>query len=170
MCLIDLEGDTNFTLQNQSAVKGQKLGLCLQSLIFLSSRRVSPFLAWGYFHAHSRFARSTISEEKWGNTRSLNISYLISALVLPMPANSHAIAIVGSDRMSCIFLYIPFNAGIFYLSKEKSRFDSSVFKVKDNSAEHIFSLKDNCSMFEIEHVRLQYLHHLQIVGSDTFGS
>ena len=29
MRLIDLEGDTNFTLQNQSAVKGQKLGLCL---------------------------------------------------------------------------------------------------------------------------------------------
>ena len=29
MRLIDLEGDTNFTLQNQSAVKGEKLGLCL---------------------------------------------------------------------------------------------------------------------------------------------
>ena len=29
MCLIDLEGDTNYTIQNQSAVKGQKLGLCL---------------------------------------------------------------------------------------------------------------------------------------------
>ena len=43
MRLIDLEGDTNFTLQNQSAVKGQKLGLCLQSLIFLSPRHVSPF-------------------------------------------------------------------------------------------------------------------------------
>ena len=26
MPLIDLEGDTNFTLRNQSAVKGQKLG------------------------------------------------------------------------------------------------------------------------------------------------
>ena len=33
--------------------------------------RVSPFLAWGDFHAHSRFARSTIPEEKWGTTRSL---------------------------------------------------------------------------------------------------
>ena len=29
MRLIDLEGDTSFTLQNQSAMKGQKLGLCL---------------------------------------------------------------------------------------------------------------------------------------------
>ena len=38
----------------------------------LSPRRVSPFLAWGDFHARSRFARSTISEEKWGTTRSLN--------------------------------------------------------------------------------------------------
>ena len=40
-------------------------------LIFLSPRRVSPFLAWGDFHARSRFARSTIPEEKWGTTRSL---------------------------------------------------------------------------------------------------
>jgi len=33
--------------------------------------RVSPFLTWGDFHARSRFARSTIPEEKWGTTRSL---------------------------------------------------------------------------------------------------
>ena len=33
--------------------------------------RVSPFLAWGDFHARSRFARSTIPEEKLGTTRSL---------------------------------------------------------------------------------------------------
>ena len=39
--------------------------------IFLSPRRVSPFLAWGDFHARSRFARSTIPEEKLGTTRSL---------------------------------------------------------------------------------------------------
>ena len=31
----------------------------------------SPFLAWGYFHARSLFARPTIPEEKWGTTRSL---------------------------------------------------------------------------------------------------
>ena len=30
------------------------------------------FLAWGDFHARSRFARSTIPEEKWGTTRSQN--------------------------------------------------------------------------------------------------
>ena len=41
--LIDLEGETNFTLQNRSAVKGQKLGLCLWFVIFLSPQRVSPF-------------------------------------------------------------------------------------------------------------------------------
>ena len=40
MCLIDLEGETNFTLQNRSAVKGQKLGLCLWFVIFLSPHRV----------------------------------------------------------------------------------------------------------------------------------
>ena len=39
--------------------------------VFLSPRRVSPFLAWGDFHARSRFARFTIPEEKWGTTRSL---------------------------------------------------------------------------------------------------
>ena len=36
----------------------------------LSPPRVA-FLAWGDFHARSRFARSTIPEEKWGTTRSL---------------------------------------------------------------------------------------------------
>ena len=36
--------------------------------------RVSPFLAWVDFHARSRFARSTIPEEKWGTTRSLERS------------------------------------------------------------------------------------------------
>ena len=40
-------------------------------IIFLSPRRVSPFLSRGDFHARSRFARSTIPEEKWGTTRSL---------------------------------------------------------------------------------------------------
>ena len=29
------------------------------------------FLAWGDFHARSRFAHSTIPEEKWGTARSL---------------------------------------------------------------------------------------------------
>jgi len=31
-----------------------------------SRGRVSPFLAWGDFHARSRFIRSSIPEEKWG--------------------------------------------------------------------------------------------------------
>ena len=44
--------------------------------IILSPCRVSPFLAWGDFHAPSRFARSTISEEKWGTTRSLDVQRL----------------------------------------------------------------------------------------------
>ena len=38
--------------------------------------RKSPFLAWGDFHARSRFARSTIPEEKWGTTRSLYLVLL----------------------------------------------------------------------------------------------
>ena len=36
-------------------------------------RHVSPFLAWGDFHARSSFARFTIPEEKWGTTRSLAV-------------------------------------------------------------------------------------------------
>ena len=32
---------------------------------------MSPFLAWGDFHARWRFARLTIPEEKCGTTRSL---------------------------------------------------------------------------------------------------
>ena len=42
-----------------------------------------PFLAWGDFHVRSRFALSTIPEEKWGTTRSLahlalDISFVVS--------------------------------------------------------------------------------------------
>ena len=37
----------------------------------LPPRRVWPFLAWGDFHARSRFVRSTLPEEKWGTTLSL---------------------------------------------------------------------------------------------------
>ena len=48
--------------------------------IFLSPRRVSSFLAWGDFHARSRFARSAIPKEKWGTTRSLQASRILSYL------------------------------------------------------------------------------------------
>ena len=34
---------------------------------------MSPFLGWGDFHARSRFAISTIPEEKVGTTRSLGV-------------------------------------------------------------------------------------------------
>ena len=37
----------------------------------IAKRQHAPFLAWVDFHARSRFARSTIREEKWGTTRSL---------------------------------------------------------------------------------------------------
>ena len=82
MGLIDLEGDMNFTLQNQSAVKGEKLGLCLQSLIFLSPRRMSLFLTWGDFHVLSHFGHSTIPQEKQGTTRSLIIFIIIIAVII----------------------------------------------------------------------------------------
>ena len=36
---------------------------------------MSPFFAWVDFQARSRFARSTIPDEKWGTTRSLSELY-----------------------------------------------------------------------------------------------
>ena len=48
--------------------------------IFLSARRVSPFLAWGDFHARSRFARSTIPKEKWGTSRGVQAIRVLSYL------------------------------------------------------------------------------------------
>ena len=38
-----------------------------------TSKKLDLF-AWGDFHARLRFSRSTIPEEKWGTTRSLQIS------------------------------------------------------------------------------------------------
>ena len=37
-----------------------------------------PFLAWVDFHARSRFARSTIPEEKSGTTRSLKFNRVLN--------------------------------------------------------------------------------------------
>ena len=48
----------------------------------LSPRRASPFLAWGEFHARSRFARSTIPDEEWGTTRILVFQYPFSVIQL----------------------------------------------------------------------------------------
>ena len=36
----------------------------------------TPFLAWGDFHARSRFAHFTIPEDKWGTTRNLRLKLL----------------------------------------------------------------------------------------------
>ena len=41
---------------------------------------MSPFLAWGDFHARSRFAGPTIPEEKWGTTRSLDSEWPVFIL------------------------------------------------------------------------------------------
>ena len=43
------------------------------------------FLAWGDFHARSRFSRSTIPEDKWGTTPSL-INYMMLSAVLHQSA------------------------------------------------------------------------------------
>ena len=43
----------------------------VEALLTATLECVSPFLAWGDFHTRSRFAHSTIPEEKWGTTCSL---------------------------------------------------------------------------------------------------
>ena len=67
MRFIDLKGDTNFTLQNQHVGRERSKASTLSEVphFSLSPPRLE-FLAWGDFHARSRFARSTIPEEKWG--------------------------------------------------------------------------------------------------------
>ena len=57
-------------------------------LIFLFLRRVSPFLAWGKIHAPSRFARSTITEEKRRTTRSLRRADLLKVFISASPGGS----------------------------------------------------------------------------------
>ena len=57
-------------------------------LIFLSARRVSPFLAWGKIDARSRFARSTIPKEKTGTTRSLRRADLLKIFISATPIGS----------------------------------------------------------------------------------
>ena len=55
----------------------------------VSPRRVSPFLACGDFHERSRFARSTIPEEKWGTSRSLACYF-------------HHVLIIGAITKYCL--------------------------------------------------------------------
>ena len=53
---------------------------------------------WGDFHARSRFAHSTIPEEKWGTTRIL-FSFGLARLVLH--ANIHLLwSLIGSNNLS----------------------------------------------------------------------
>ena len=65
------------------------------------TRRVSPFLAWGDFHARSRFARSTIPEEKWGTTRSLHRFRFSPCLMRKRVEKSEAILAL-LDSFQCI--------------------------------------------------------------------
>ena len=61
--------------------------------------RVSPFLAWGDFHARSRFARSTVPEEKWGTTRSLSFSpsFRFFSEKISLPSGGGCIQPIGKD-------------------------------------------------------------------------
>ena len=62
--IVDRASETRARVKITPREKGET------QLIFLSPRRVSPFLAWGDYHAPSRFACSTVPEDEWGTTRS----------------------------------------------------------------------------------------------------
>ena len=57
--------------KSQNSQKNRPISRRLRVVTHFSA---SPFLAWGDFQARSRFARSTILEEKWGTTRSLDFA------------------------------------------------------------------------------------------------
>ena len=71
---------------------------------------MSPFLAWGDFHARSRFARSTISEEKWGTTRSLIwnrpvvSSWFCSSARDKLKAESWQISLYVTSRVTSLYV------------------------------------------------------------------
>ena len=98
-------GSPSFFLRNSRASE-------TRARVKITPRLVSPFLAWGDFHARSSFARSTIPEEKWGTTRSLgrpvNLPY-VSTRVLWTPFLYHSIEIkeVGNLRRRLIDHRIP---------------------------------------------------------------
>ena len=66
-----------FTANQSFALWEQRISSKAWALSVVTHFSLSPprldFLAWGDFHARSRFARSAIPEEKWGTTRSLNL-------------------------------------------------------------------------------------------------
>ena len=77
------------------------------------ANRVSPFLAWGDFHARSRFARSTIPEEKWGTARSLRIlepmcycqnHSVLPLVIIPLIA---LFEVMGLESFYLLFLFPP---------------------------------------------------------------
>ena len=101
-------------LRSESNALVQKLGLCLRLRVvphFSSGivERAKRERAWkspharrgntrrGDFHARSRFARSTVPEEKWGTTRSLrqSPSFWTNALL------SERKTLIGSSMELC---------------------------------------------------------------------
>ena len=84
-----------------------------------SPHRVSPFLAWGDFHAHSRLARSTIPEEKWGTTRSQGgdqLSFLVTqrlwSLDKTSPIHSHLRLLLSRVTYGSNTGRLPWNQGL----------------------------------------------------------
>ena len=61
---------------------------------------MSPFLAWGDFHACSRFVRSTIPEEKWGTTRSLPANQASGCPVVRLAVERAALGKSLHDNMA----------------------------------------------------------------------
>ena len=64
--------------------------------------REKPFLAWGDFHARSRFARSTIPEEKWGTTRSLHLKKIQERVTMTRDKQHSEAPRFSVDRLSVV--------------------------------------------------------------------
>ena len=91
---------------------------------FLSPRRVSPFLAWGDFHARSRFARSTIPEDKWGTTRGLLLISIISISVQRIELSAYTKRFLNSalraiKHMEHVFTFILHRC--LFIAKKETR-------------------------------------------------
>ena len=87
-------------------------------------RKMKPFLAWGGFHARSRFARSTIPKEKWMTTRSLQYcisrNFRVISLRFAIFLMLFCAVFIRISGISVLFCVIhtpltPFSSTVFFL-------------------------------------------------------
>ena len=111
---------------------------------------MSPFLAWGDFHARSPFARSIIPEEKWRTTPSLRLRGRLqevwlrsdstmwseySLLVLLVIGLVSAVTNFYRSDVELTFsflLVLRFSLHAVYYTKNETSAFSAIFVLKEN--------------------------------------